>query len=69
MQNPFDDNDGSFLVLVNDEAQHSLWPAFVPVPSGWVVRHGPDGREACLSYIDRNWTDMRPNRVRQLDRA
>ena len=26
MSNPFDDADGRFLVLVNDEEQHSLWP-------------------------------------------
>ncbi|MFE7595491.1 MbtH family NRPS accessory protein, partial [Kitasatospora sp. NPDC057512] len=26
MTNPFDDQDGTFLVLVNDENQHSLWP-------------------------------------------
>ena len=29
--NPFDDENGSFLVLVNDEEQHSLWPAFADV--------------------------------------
>ena len=35
--NPFDDDNGSFFVLVNDEEQHSLWPAFadVPVGCGW----------------------------------
>lgn len=25
--NPFDDEDGRFYVLVNDEDQHSFWPA------------------------------------------
>jgi hypothetical protein len=24
--NPFDDDNGSFFILVNDEQQHSLWP-------------------------------------------
>jgi MbtH protein len=43
--NPFDDPDGEFLVLVNDEGQHSLWPSFC---------------DACLAYIEENWTDMRP---------
>ncbi|MFE7531850.1 MbtH family protein, partial [Kitasatospora sp. NPDC057542] len=32
MANPFDDQDGTFLVLVNDENQHSLWPQFADVP-------------------------------------
>ncbi|MDT5206197.1 MAG: MbtH protein, partial [Mycobacterium sp.] len=26
--NPFDDDNGTFVVLVNDEDQHSLWPTF-----------------------------------------
>ena len=58
--NPFDDPDGTFLVLVNDEGQHSLWPAFADVPAGWTIVHGNDTREACLDYVDRHWTDMRP---------
>jgi MbtH protein len=60
MTNPFDDADGTFLVLVNDENQHSLWPQFAPVPDGWRNIFGPDGRQACLDYIETNWTDLRP---------
>jgi uncharacterized protein YbdZ (MbtH family) len=60
MTNPFDDEDGAFLVLVNDEAQHSLWPAFADVPAGWRTVHGPDGRSQCLEYVETHWTDMRP---------
>ncbi|MEX3106155.1 MbtH family protein [Streptomyces sp. V2] len=58
--NPFDDEDGTFLVLVNDENQHSLWPAFADVPAGWHTVHGPAPRAACLEHIEREWTDMRP---------
>ncbi|MFK4547026.1 uncharacterized protein YbdZ (MbtH family) [Streptomyces tendae] len=61
MANPFDDEDGRFFVLRNDEGQHSLWPAFADVPEGWLVVHGEDSREACLDYVEKNWTDMRPN--------
>lgn len=60
MVNPFDDEDGSFLVLVNEENQHSLWPSFAAVPAGWDVVFGKDTREACLAYVEENWTDMRP---------
>ncbi|MFF4762940.1 MbtH family protein [Streptomyces sp. NPDC001292] len=60
MSNPFDDADATFLVLVNDEGQHSLWPVFAEVPAGWTTVHGPDGRQACLDHINENWTDMRP---------
>ena len=60
MTNPFDTADGTFLVLVNDEEQRSLWPAFVPVPDGWTIAHGPDTRQACIDNMDACWTDMRP---------
>lgn len=61
MTNPFDDEDGRFLVLRNDEGQYSLWPSFIDVPAGWHVAHEEDSRAACLQYIEDNWTDMRPN--------
>ncbi|MFC4564150.1 cytochrome P450 [Nocardiopsis mangrovi] len=64
MSNPFEDPDGSYLVLVNDDGQHSLWPAFADVPPGWTVRHGRAGRDACLDHIERAWTDMRPAHLR-----
>lgn len=60
MANPFEDPDGTFLVLINDEGQHSLWPAWAEVPAGWSVAHGPDTRASCLDHVTRSWTDMRP---------
>jgi MbtH protein len=60
MSNPFDDDDVVFLVLVNEENQHSLWPTFAEVPPGWRSVFGPDSRQRCLSYVDEHWTDMRP---------
>ena len=59
MTNPFDDENGVFHVLVNDEGQHSLWPCLVDVPEGWTqVCEGT--RQDCLDYVETNWTDMRP---------
>ncbi|KUL42760.1 MbtH family protein [Streptomyces regalis] len=60
MTNPFEDEDARFLVLVNDEHQYSLWPAFADVPDGWTVAQPENSRQACLEYIERTWTDMRP---------
>lgn len=60
MTNPFENPDGVYLVLVNDENQHSLWPSFAEVPAGWTVVHGPESRQSCLDHVERNWTDMRP---------
>ena len=59
MTNPFERDDINYLVLVNDEGQHSLWPSFVDVPEGWSqVCEG--ARQECLDYVEANWTDMRP---------
>ncbi|MBE1530653.1 uncharacterized protein YbdZ (MbtH family) [Actinomadura algeriensis] len=58
--NPFEDPDASYLVLVNDENQHSLWPVFVDVPDGWTTVFGEASRDECLEYIEKSWTDMRP---------
>ncbi|QRK93573.1 MbtH family protein [Saccharopolyspora erythraea] len=63
--NPFEDPEGRYLVLRNDEDQHSLWPAFVEVPQGWTQVFGPEGREACVDYVEQNWTDLRPRSLRE----
>jgi MbtH protein len=65
MTNPFEEEDGVFHVLVNDEGQHSLWPTFKEVPDGWTVVHKSDTRAACLEYIEKNWTDMRPKGLQE----
>ena len=60
MTNPFEDENGEYLVLVNDEGQYSLWPSFREAPAGWTAV-GPRGnRKECLDYIEQTWTDMRP---------
>ncbi|MFD0041285.1 MbtH family protein [Streptomyces anulatus] len=65
--NPFEDNDAEYFVLVNEEGQHSLWPAFAEIPAGWTARHGRTTRQSCLDYVEEHWTDMRPlSLVRQM---
>jgi MbtH protein len=63
--NPFDDESGTFYVLINDEEQHSLWPSFAAVPAGWRIVFGEQPRAACLAYIEENWTDLRPRSLRE----
>ncbi|OON72764.1 MbtH family protein [Streptomyces tsukubensis] len=60
MSNPFEDPEGTYVVLVNDECQYSLWPAFVAVPDGWHTVFGETDRDAALKYVNDNWKDMRP---------
>jgi MbtH protein len=60
VSNPFDDQDGVFVVLANDHHQYSIWPAAAEAPSGWFVVFEQSTREACVDYISTNWTCMRP---------
>jgi MbtH protein len=60
MSNPFEAVDKQYLVLVNHEGQHSLWPAGIRIPAGWTTVFGADQRSACLEFVNANWTDMRP---------
>lgn len=68
MPSPFDNEDGDYIVLVNHEGQHSIWPTHISTPDGWVHLFGPEKKTECLTYIEKNWTDMRPRSLlRQLN--
>ncbi|MBD0740436.1 MbtH family protein [Streptomyces sp. NPDC088197] len=60
MVNPFDDDSARFVVLVNDEGQHSLWPAHLDQPGGWHADGPERSRQECLDAIEKSWIDMRP---------
>ncbi|MFJ4806017.1 MbtH family protein [Streptomyces murinus] len=60
MANPFENPDGRYHALVNDEGQYSLWPTFAAVPDGWTAALEDKSREECLAFIEETWTDMRP---------
>jgi uncharacterized protein YbdZ (MbtH family) len=60
MTNPFEDDTASYYVICNDERQYSLWPETVSTPDGWSKQYGPESRASCLSFVEANWSDMRP---------
>lgn len=66
MSNPFENESITFLVLVNAENQHSLWPEFMVVPDGWEVVCGPASRKDCVQYIEENWKDIKPKSLQNL---
>lgn len=35
--NPFDNPQGQFVILQNDQGQYSLWPQQCELPAGWRV--------------------------------
>lgn len=53
-----------YKVVVNHEAQYSIWPADRENALGWNDA-GKSGLKAeCLEYIKEVWTDMRPLSLR-----
>jgi MbtH protein len=55
----------SWLVVINDEEQYSIWPADRPVPAGWREVGLRGVRDWCLDQIATMWSDMRPLSVRK----
>lgn len=63
MTNPFDDEQGTFLVLRNDGGEFSLWPAFADVPAGWTVVLQETTRDRCAAYVEEHWADLYPRGI------
>lgn len=59
-----DNENTEFEVVINEQGQYGLWPGFHAVPAGWRTVDVRGNRQTCLAYINENWTDMRPQRLR-----
>jgi MbtH protein len=58
-------DDLVYTVVINDEEQYSIWPAFREVPAGWREAGKRGAKADCLAYIESAWTDMRPASLRR----
>lgn len=47
-------------VLVNETGQYGLFPAELTVPDGWYPTGHQGTRESGIEYVDRHWTNLRP---------
>lgn len=62
----FEDDDGRrYVVVVNHEEQYSIWPEGREIPDGWRAEGMAGEKQACLSHIEKVWTDMRPLSLRR----
>jgi len=59
------EDDGRYVVVINDEEQYSIWPEGRDVPLGWRTTGTAGTKAECLEHIDRVWTDMRPLTLRR----
>lgn len=55
----------TYLVVLNDEEQYSIWLADRELPAGWRAEGTSGPKDECLAHIDRVWTDMRPLSLRR----
>lgn len=58
-------DDQQFDVVVNHEAQYSIWPTWKEKPNGWQAAGFSGNREQCLEFVRSEWTDLRPLSVRR----
>src|ERR1022692_2906586 len=64
-QRALDSRPGTaYLIVVNAEGQHSIWPSTLAVPAGWRPKGPPMRKEACLAAITTEWPDIAPASVR-----
>jgi len=61
----FDDDDGQYMLIINQEDQYSIWPAAKDVPAGWTTTEHAGTKAECVAKADEVWTDMRPLSLRQ----
>ena len=59
------EDTSTYLVVVNDEEQYSIWAEGRDLPAGWYAEGARGPREQCLAHIDEVWTDMRPLSLRK----
>ena len=53
-------DDITWIVLINEHGDHSLWPASRPIPDGW-REIGPEGdADTCAAWVDAHWTALKP---------
>jgi MbtH protein len=62
------EHTAEYIVVVNHEAQYSVWLLDREIPLGWehAGKSGPKGQ--CLDWIKEQWTDMCPNSLRKKNR-
>jgi uncharacterized protein YbdZ (MbtH family) len=63
--NPDREDNTIYKVVVNDEEQYSISPAYKANPAGWRDAGKTAPKAECLAYINEVWTDMRPLSLRK----
>ncbi|WBO65116.1 MbtH family NRPS accessory protein [Streptomyces camelliae] len=57
----FDDENGQFVVVVNQLNQMSIWPDSKQLPHGWHRTEFSGNKAGCLDHIRETWQDVSPD--------
>jgi len=60
-----DEDTRTYIVLINDEEQYSLWIKGIRIPDGWTAVGVEGTKEECSKHVDKVWVDMRPKSTRR----
>jgi amino acid adenylation domain-containing protein/thioester reductase-like protein len=60
LRSPWSRTGDSYLIVVNDQEQHAIWPAALRLPAGWHPRSSAMSKQACLDAIASAWQDVAP---------
>lgn len=64
MQNHLETDTTVYKVIISQEDQYSIWPAYKEEPQGWTTTGKQGSQEECLAHIQEVWSDMRPKTLR-----
>lgn len=59
--NPFDNPQGQFVILQNDQGQNSLWPQQCELPAGWRVVCEAQPQDVCQQWLAEHWQTLEPS--------
>ncbi|ANM14927.1 MULTISPECIES: MbtH family protein [unclassified Rhizobium] len=60
----FEPRDDLWIVVIDTEHHHSVWPQDKRIPTGWERTGFAGSRQECLAHIRDVWTDPRPLSLR-----
>jgi amino acid adenylation domain-containing protein/thioester reductase-like protein len=63
-ESPWSHSGDSYLIAVNGDEQHAIWPAGLRLPAGWRQRSPAMSRRACRATIDDEWPGIAPASLR-----
>ena len=62
-------DESTYIVAVNDQGQHAVWPAELVLPAGWRQRSAAMPKQDCLAAVAAAWQDIAPVSVRRAEQA